>query len=743
MDEIKINRETNQYNEINPNEELQKQGALLQNGKNTVPNPEENKKRSQEKRLNQVLRKKETKVPRISRKLYEKMLNPGAFIPEQKSLKGQPDIKEREEKQEKPRTYRREKEENLKKDAIVQHKLDQSNIEKDRKINKADSINERMKLEWEYLIKKTDLKLKRMLAANQDPLEVDYIKACVDLDKNMKYRAIYENVMAPLKNNETKWKTIYEETYKETCRKMDEMIRNSRDRLKRFIRVNKREEALKAEAGETERRTPETKEKTIKPETKKNVKTGKPVIPQGEGNQRNQNHNIINNNTEIETFEYTQYENGKSVTTFTFIKRKPQNLQDALELRSQITKNFDVKRTDLPQRVMNLYLYCQGFVEEYSKTEEITFPEEYLKQIDVSNYNLETVVMLRNRITDGGLLYSDLKGKAKETYDYYDSVVQNLIKNDGTMLDRVVQHEARQMPAHQITLQTNLGTEYERQAPKSNDCWSCAGSAILNHYLRNDKNYKKVTQEEFRAYIPDLKSKEEMGMDDVTYEKQKTDIETFTTENQEIDRAGSPEGNPYMLADFYLDKLKQAGKKNVAVRKMVFQAGLATKQKRGMKNKDKQDLGQDTNALHNLRAKFADTVKEALNGDSVLTLLYGKHYLTITGIDKDVLKVHNSLGDPSKTEFRRISDILMENESQRGIELMWFQKIKRPEDVTDKFKNVTYDPVKKEFGQSVGNYSENIAQKKGVGAWKNLTEKDADIAELVQDGIYLPRQFEE
>ena len=431
--------------------------------------------------------------------------------------------------------------------------------------------------------------------------------------------------------------------------------------------------------------------------------------------------------------------NGNKYQDYYFIKRKPENLKDALELRAQISRNFDVEKC--PPELYPLYQYYEGFVEEYSKTEKIQFPEEYLEIVDVSSYTLETVVMLRNRLTENGLLYKDLKGKAKEAYDYYDRHARRLIDNDGTMKDTVVQHEARKMPEYHIMLDTNLGQEYEEQVPGSRDCWSCAGSAILNHYLRNTENYKKVTQKDFRAYKPSLKTREEMQVDAMTYMIQKNDIDAFTVRNQRKDRVGSPMGNPYMLADFYLEKLRDANIRNTAVRKKVFQPGLAVRQQNGFRNKKNELLGKDTNALHNLRAEFLDTVYRALKGDSAVSLLCGLHYVTIVGIDGDDLIVHNSSADPHQTQRWKVSDVLADEEDQRAVELVWFQKIKDPSEVTKQYRNLEYNPTYRCFGEKVKNYSENIAQKNGVGAWKNLDEKKDDISDLVMDGIYLPPQL--
>lgn len=722
-----------------------------------VVNPQikldEEKKEMQEKQLDKVLTG--VRKYKLNKKFSQQSKNPELFKPKA------------QEKESVAPPYQELKKENLKLDSISTNKIANDRITTDRKkANYPDDEKARMHFENQHIALAKKEKLDRMLKFAKTELDQMYIKCCCDLDECMKnYDAIVKYVVKD------------EKLRKEALKKAKLLMDQAEKDLKRVIKMmeaekpkSKTEKGAKKAAtkktGESETKK-EKKEKKVKTETKvktenkkKGIITGDQEVVKTSGTrQRNKkpvtrtikNENLIRNEINQQNIlngeqkEYVTYEHydGKRQTTYVFLKQEPKNLNEAIERRAQITRNFDVLSPNCPLKPLELYLYYEDFVDRFSKTEEIQYPPEYLKMIDVSNCTLETVVMLRNRIMNRGLLYKDLKGKAKEAYDYYDRFVQHMISTDGTMKERVEQHEKRNVPNYDVKLDTNLGEVYEKQVPGSMDCWSCAGSAVLNHYLRK-KNVPIVTQQAFRAYKPTLKKQDDMGLDDETYQKQKDDIETFTIKNRQKARIGSPMGNPYMIADFYLEKLEQAGEKNTAVRKMVFQPARAVKQTKGLTNNQGQSLGKDTNALENLRVKFMDVVKEAIGHDSALTLLCGFHYYTIVGIKGNKLVVHNSSHDPAtETQELLISDVLRDSEQQKAVELMWLQKIENPQEVTNQFKNVAYDPNTKQFSEKVKNYSENIAQNKGVGAWKNLNEKEDDIADLVMDGIYLPKQFSE
>lgn len=703
-----------------------------------LPPPGQQKKDFQVRKLSGDLRKKR-KVMSLNSSLRSKLYHPEVYHP--KSANASFAVPE-----EMKRDYEEEKKDNLKRAAIAQNTIAKSNVETDKKIARVSkNDNETMKLILKKLETAAAVKQKYMLSLSSDPSETEYIKLCVELDKLMKLRsACGEN----MKDEASKNKALadIDKLIQKTTGRLQKVTENKAPEQKK--KKTKTETSPETKKPETVLQKPETvlqKPKTVtqKPKTvtqKPKTVTQKPkTVLQKPERRLNENLNQPDGGND-KRIAYTNPANG---VQYYFVKEEPKNLMEALNLRGQISKNFDVANGGCPIELVPLYTYYQEFVERFAATEEIQYPPDYLEKVDVSGYPLEVVVALRNRFTDGGILYADLKGKAKELYDYYDGAVKHLIATDGTMKERVDQHEARKKGTKKLLLKTNLDKEYERQVPGSNDCWSCAGSAILNHFLRKEPNYKKTTQEEIRSFRPKLKKQEEMGVDSVTYNINKAEIDAFTINNRKQSRVGSKMGNPYMVADFYLKKLSEAGKKNTAVRKMVFQPGLASRQMKGLKDKEGKLLGKDTNALHNLREKFKETVLEALRGDSALTLLTGLHYLTIVGIDGDKLIVHNSSSNtPGVTETRDISSVLGNSEGHKAVELVWLQKIEDPKEITRKYKNLSYDENKKEFHEKVKNFSENIGQTSGVGAWKTLEEKDQDISDLIMDGIYLPKTFE-
>ncbi len=785
-----IYKEQKKYNEIVVNKEIPKlNNAQFQNKNDGLPDPEKDEKEFKKQKLKRELEKKKR---RMNKGLLNQVNNPELFKPKAKSMvepsgdasADQKDIlsKSFDQTLKKEPLYKTEKKENLKENSIATKELSRMNIENGKKIARENlSDNDRMKLIRDELKAYAEKKQEIMLKGVLDMKERQYIIDCIYLDMLMKLQnASRENIKNEKARNSSV-KTIQGLIDAAEKRLKDNLAVVEEHKQQKNVKQNTPEKKTGKKTETKKEPKKETKKEELNPlykvEIKKDVKkkkepekktTNKPKteIRYNTGNKINNqiNNQIVNqNNGEIEikgqeqlVFEgpaqlfYYKKQNGPNkYQMYTFVRREPANLKEALELRAQVTKHFDVTSENCLPALHQLYTYFDHYVEQFGQNEQIPFPPEYMEKIDITSYcaegkGLEVAALLRNRITEGGLLYKDLKGGAKEAYDYYDRIVKRLMETDGTLSENVVQHEKRQTQNYNITLNSNLNTEYEMQAPSSNDCWSCAGSAILNHYLQGP-NYKKVTQEAFRAFKPTLLTKEEMGVDQDTFDTQKQEINVFTIQNQKKDRRRSPMGNPYMVADFYLQELKKAGKQNTAVRKMVFQPGRATRQKNGVVDSKGKSLGKDTNALHNLREKFKKTVYEALKGNSAITLLKGMHYLTIVGIDGDTLKVHNSANadnKPGTIETRSINSIISEDATARGVELVWFQSITDPAQITNQFKNISYDQNTKQFGQNVKNYSENIGQKEGIGAWKTLDEKDEDIADLVMEGIYLPKQLQ-
>lgn len=737
-----------------------------------MPDPEQQKKDFQVKNLDNLMRKK--KKVAINKKLLARVYNPTVF--KSLSVYGTP-VGETKTKGGTPTpAYQETKKEFLKSGSRVVNEIARKNIDTNKKIARdAKNDSEIVSLIMEELEHASSLKLKHMLAANTDKASEDYIRHCVTLDKLMKAKAACLERIKDEKQQKAALGKIQTLIDEEVIRIQNTAVKAGKTKKKKPVNnvttiVKKEETITIKEPEKKEEQVVKKEERVVKKED--NVIKNETVIKRDitKNNDNTIKEPIKKNNTEtldtvkvgtnkviqkhVDRPEMINVNNGQGVldiiyysynkVDYTIIKRKPKDLKEALELRGQITRNFDVINGAIPDQLVEIYAYYQDYVDQFARTQDLEFDQKVITPVKAEGLNFETVVSLRNRITEGGLLYTDLKGQAKATYDYYDSIVKRLIK--GEYYD-VVEHPKKQLPNYTVRLRTNLGGNnglYEKQDSGSNDCWSCAGAGLFNQFVANDANFSKIKtdQKKFRAFRPTLQTYGEMGLDNETYVKLKEDVDRFTINNQKKDRSGSPMGNPYMLADYFLQQFaKSRSYKNTAVRKMVLQPGRAYKYSKGIANSNG-GIGKDINAVHNLTVKFMDTVYRALSDGSALTLLHGLHYYTIVGIDGGDLIVHNSLNaDPRTTQRLNIQSVMNAYDGAGNVELTWFEKINDPRQITDQYKNIGYDPQTRRFTAKERNFSENIAQKNGVGAWKNLDEKEADIAPLVEDGIYLPQQL--
>ena len=152
------------------------------------------------------------------------------------------------------------------------------------------------------------------------------------------------------------------------------------------------------------------------------------------------------------------------------------------------------------------------------------------------------------------------------------------------------------------------------------------------------------------------------------------------------------------------------------------------------------EICKDTNALHNLTEKFKETVAQAIGKDSVIAFLYQGHYYTIYGLQGDTLKVFDS------TNYKKELSVKSVMNGGRSVrELVWLEKIEKPEDVNKEFSGVDYDDDTGSFKlKETGSHQfteEEIAHNEGIGVWKNLDDKSGDVADMVSEGIYLPKNF--
>ena len=428
------------------------------------------------------------------------------------------------------------------------------------------------------------------------------------------------------------------------------------------------------------------------------------------------------------------------------IKKEPKDVKEAIALRKAVLNISEVEKMD--EFTYPIFEHYDTYIKNWAKNNDVStlVDPKILEKKDLTGLDLEAIGLLRNEILGLGFIETDLNGKLLEVYNYYSDAIKNLIKTDRTLDVEIVQHDKRKTVNYKLSLNTNLDKEYEMQHPSSNDCWSCAGVGIFNHFIRNEKGYlnHKQTQADFRNIKMDYVPQEESNLDNETYLKRLTDIEDFTTNNHSTDRRHTPMGDPYVTADFYLDRLRKIpGYENSAVRKSVFNFIAADSYVKGVGGQGSA-VKKDTNAVHNLTEYFKKTVADALAKDSAIAMLLGKHYVTITGIDGDMLKIRDSNNSTRTT--MKLSDVTEVDAYSRPVELVWLEKIQDPAATAGTFSTLDYDKETGTFASNgrmreVGSYEEEIAHKQGVGAWRTVDDKDSDISVFVSEAIYVPKTF--
>ncbi|MCR5487238.1 MAG: hypothetical protein K6F35_06865 [Lachnospiraceae bacterium] len=277
----------------------------------------------------------------------------------------------------------------------------------------------------------------------------------------------------------------------------------------------------------------------------------------------------------------------------------------------------------------------------------------------------------------------------------------------------------------------------------SNNCWCCAGSAIYNQMLihkrleeARKKGQKGVNiqraelcdQYQIRGYEPEYKDYDEMN----AKFKGKLDKELFDADVEKTKNyAGLSKdaiGNIFEMADFFLDKSKEH---DFILNRMVFNIP------------DMEDLGKvDRNfrVYNNMKAQFLKQVKEVLDSKNLVACLSHDssglaHYRTITGIDGERIRYYDS---GSKSEHTGSWETFLNTDSHIPTELTWFSPMKKPEELTAGYSNLTYDSKK---GFDVKSFRAegvlNVAQTKGVCVGADA-RKMGEGMDGIERAVYIP-----
>ena len=335
--------------------------------------------------------------------------------------------------------------------------------------------------------------------------------------------------------------------------------------------------------------------------------------------------------------------------------------------------------------------------------------------------------------------HEDYRWKEKipqEVREHYEWLMEYYKINDDSFAEYHVDQNIKLPLKEYHTSVEGVDKIYESQG--TNNCFCCAGTAMLNQFLRNRNNGKMpeklYRQNDMRAYRPRVKKFNPASENIMDGEYRKKYI-------REVDKyAGAGKmnvGNVFEMGDFFLDQLEG---QNAMLNKMYFQ----------MPAKDSSNKERDDLKSNNMKAVFMDKINEVTSTGNVVSLLevdgrYG-HYLTITGIDGDEITFLNSgLGNNSQVTQRRKVDDFLKRLSHKGnpVEIAWLSEMKKPEELTAEYSNLKYDAktgysLKKDNADSVT----NVSQTKGIAVRKEMGDMDPGMDGITQVA-YIPNPLAE
>ncbi len=330
--------------------------------------------------------------------------------------------------------------------------------------------------------------------------------------------------------------------------------------------------------------------------------------------------------------------------------------------------------------------------------------------------------------------YVPKEGVSDKVLEHVNWVGAYYVTQDMTLDQNIKEKELRPIPVNsnrkaKLTMK-GMDNAYEEQT--ANNCFCVAGAALINQFISRRKRDKVinryVSQTDLRAFKPEIKQyKDEFaksGVGKEVYDAAVEEIKQYT-----IKKDVALPGNIFELGDFVLDKVKELGHPEAVLNRMHFT--IPSDVKRSDRSRIKQN---------NMKAVMIDRINEILDAGGVVALYTASqgyaHYVTVTEINGESLTVYDSVGYKSrqvKTSVHSVDEFLKPDHT---VELTWLSDLKKPQELTQEFSNLSYDEEK---GYSVKELPPeqskqmilHAAQTKGICVNKTLQELGPDT-----EGIY-------
>ncbi|MBO4899216.1 MAG: hypothetical protein J5509_02905 [Lachnospiraceae bacterium] len=299
----------------------------------------------------------------------------------------------------------------------------------------------------------------------------------------------------------------------------------------------------------------------------------------------------------------------------------------------------------------------------------------------------------------------------------------------------------KQLAEEKIEYNTN---GYDVRQTERNSCWACSGIFMSNHYIdrhqdvaKNNFRFDKTKKKEFLSQKNAVLNKEVeqyMKTDPAvqkTVDDETADVKQFLT--------GKVQGNSYVMADVFLKNMS-----NTAVRHTTFTFDMDS-----AVMKDEATRTLIGNAL------LARINKELKACGGPISLFRPGHYLTITGMQGNMVIVHSSTEGVLDQDIPMTAEDLM---NYGSIELVGLQHLDEnsineldreydikgeAERIYDENGNLVADPryqnenERKEALMENDNFYHNLGK-----TFKKTDEKVGPLAGMERQRIYMPKNLD-
>ncbi len=253
--------------------------------------------------------------------------------------------------------------------------------------------------------------------------------------------------------------------------------------------------------------------------------------------------------------------------------------------------------------------------------------------------------------------------------------------------------ELKEIPftEHQASMrEKGMDKAYEKQPRGSNNCFCCAGTAMLKQFLARKLN-KDIAggpdQFEMRAYRPRIRKYDPSIAPDLSreeYDRLVLELDQYAGKDKRAT------GSIFDMGDFLLEKLSEQGIGNVMLNRSVLEVPTA----------DMPDEREERK-FANMKAYFSDKLNEIISAGSIAGVLVNEdngfaHYVTVTGINGEKLTVYDSM-DRSKSGKPKEMPISSFLKRGSRIEVNWLSDAKAPEELTKEFGDLKYDGQTKAY----------------------------------------------